>query len=147
MNRRLWGFLAVVPVLVWSGMVLGISFMEAPLKFTAPGITVPLGLGIGRIVFHALNWAEVALAVLALASGLLGRVRGGPAWAFGVAAALLVYQMLLLMPVLDARAIRILAGEDVPHSHHHTLYIVAEAAKVLALWVCAVWQGRNITRQ
>ena len=31
----------------WLGMVLAISFLEAPLKFRAPGITVPLGLLIG----------------------------------------------------------------------------------------------------
>ena len=35
---------------VWLGMVLAISFLETPLKFRAPGITVPLGLGIGRLV-------------------------------------------------------------------------------------------------
>ena len=33
---------------VWLGMVLAISFLEAPLKFRAPGVTLPPGLGIGR---------------------------------------------------------------------------------------------------
>ncbi|GAB3574573.1 hypothetical protein GCM10027445_35650 [Amycolatopsis endophytica] len=54
---------------LWLGMVLGISFLEAPLKFRAPGVTVPTGPGIGRIVFRALNRAEVVLAVLALTAG------------------------------------------------------------------------------
>lgn len=36
---------------LWLGLVIGISFIEAPLKFTALGITIPLGLGIGRLVF------------------------------------------------------------------------------------------------
>lgn len=40
---------------VWLGMVLAVSFLETPLKFRAPGITVPLGLGIGRLVFRALT--------------------------------------------------------------------------------------------
>ncbi|WP_237562181.1 hypothetical protein [Glutamicibacter soli] len=35
------------------GLVTGISFIEAPLKFTAPEITIPLGSGIGRLVFFA----------------------------------------------------------------------------------------------
>ena len=46
----------------WPGMVLGISSLEAPLKFRAPGVTVALGVGrwalgvgIGRLVFRALN--------------------------------------------------------------------------------------------
>jgi hypothetical protein len=45
-------------------MVLAISFLEAPLKFPAPGVTLHVGLGIGRPVFHALNSAEVLLAVV-----------------------------------------------------------------------------------
>ncbi|MGN0128251.1 hypothetical protein [Glutamicibacter soli] len=36
---------------LWLGLVIGSSFIEAPLKFTALGITIPLGLGIGRLVF------------------------------------------------------------------------------------------------
>jgi hypothetical protein len=35
-------------------MVIAISFVETPSKFRAPGITVPLALGIGRLVFKAL---------------------------------------------------------------------------------------------
>src|SRR5436305_9882518 len=57
--------------LVWLGMVLGISVLETPLKFRAPGITRALGLGIGRLVFRALNLTELVLmAVCTLA--LLG---------------------------------------------------------------------------
>jgi hypothetical protein len=55
---------------VWLGMVLAISFLETPLKFRAPGITLPLGLGIGRLVFRALNTVEVVLAA-ALITALL----------------------------------------------------------------------------
>ncbi|HPZ93893.1 MAG TPA: hypothetical protein PK871_03115, partial [Mycobacterium sp.] len=53
---------AVAAVFVWLGMVLAISFLEAPLKFRAPGVTIQLGLGIGRLVFRALNICEVVLA-------------------------------------------------------------------------------------
>jgi hypothetical protein len=47
---------------VWLGAVLAISFLEAPLKFRAPGITRPLALGLGRLVFRALNRLELVLA-------------------------------------------------------------------------------------
>ena len=46
---------AAAAIFVWLGMVLAISFLEAPLKFRAPGVTLQLGLGIGRLVFRALN--------------------------------------------------------------------------------------------
>ena len=51
---------AVALTFLWLGMVLAISFVEAPLKFRAPGVTLPIGLGIGRLVFRALNAVEVA---------------------------------------------------------------------------------------
>ena len=47
LKLELWRF--AVPIL-WFGLVAAISFIEAPLKFQAPGITIPLGLGIGRLV-------------------------------------------------------------------------------------------------
>ena len=59
-----WVAVAVAAIFVWLGMVLAISFLEAPLKFRAPGITIPLGLGIGRLVFRALNVCEVVLAAM-----------------------------------------------------------------------------------
>ena len=49
---------------VWLGMVLAISFLEAPLKFRAPNVTLQIGLGIGRLVFRALNTAEVVFALV-----------------------------------------------------------------------------------
>ena len=45
-------------------MVVAISFLEAPLKFRAPNMTTQIGLGVGRLVFHALNDIEVMLAVV-----------------------------------------------------------------------------------
>ncbi|MGV0798843.1 hypothetical protein ABQF26_17835, partial [Mycolicibacterium elephantis] len=62
----------LVPML-WLGMVLAISFLEAPLKFGAPGVTLPIGLGIGRRVFKALNGVEVVLAAVLLAATLVAR--------------------------------------------------------------------------
>jgi hypothetical protein len=42
----------------WAGFVCSISFMEAWLKFRAPGVTLPVGLSIGKLVFTALNRME-----------------------------------------------------------------------------------------
>ncbi|MGH3776424.1 MAG: hypothetical protein ACRDRR_11940 [Pseudonocardiaceae bacterium] len=65
-----------------AGNVLAISFLETPLKFRAPGITVPLRLGIGRLVLRVRNAVELALAVtltgaiLTDKAGVNGRVAG-----------------------------------------------------------------------
>ena len=55
---------AAAATLMWLGMVLAISFLEAPLKFRAEGLELRVGLAIGRIVFRALNVAEVVWAVV-----------------------------------------------------------------------------------
>ncbi|MEG8275229.1 hypothetical protein [Streptomyces sp. AHA2] len=118
---------------VWLGMVLAISFLEAPLKFRAPGVTLPLGLGIGRLVFRALNRVELLLAATVAATVFAGDVRAAVMAPAAVALALLAVQLLLIRPSLNRRSDRVLAGEDLPRSHAHVFYIAAEVVKVLAL--------------
>ncbi|MEV5551107.1 hypothetical protein AB0L35_34080 [Streptomyces sp. NPDC052309] len=117
----------------WFGMVLAISFLEAPLKFRAPGVTVPLGLGIGRLVFRALNIAE---AVLALVVGV-AVATGSPTTPVGVltggVVVLLAVQLGAVRPVLNRRSDRVLAGEDAPRSRAHLAYIALELLKTAAL--------------
>ena len=133
--------LAILPLgvpFLWLGMVLAISFVETPLKFRAPGITVPLGLGIGRLVFRVLNAAELALAAaltLAVVTSTTGRstIAGGPTTVLIALWALLVVQVAVLRPRLDRRAHQLIHGHAPPRSHLHLAYIAAECAKVLLL--------------
>ena len=122
---------ATAATFVWLGMVLAISFLEAPLKFRAPGVTVRIGLGIGRLVFRALNSAEAVLAAVVLAACAVAPARAAAAAA--VAVAVLAAQLVVIRPRLSRRSARILAGEEAPRSRTHVAYIVGEAAKVLAL--------------
>ncbi|MFR9753022.1 hypothetical protein ACL02S_18575 [Nocardia sp. 004] len=124
--------------LLWLGMVLAISFVEAPLKFRAPGITVPLGLGIGRLVFRALNSIEAVLAVLlVLAASIV--IPDTAVWLWlGAAVMLLAVQILVVRPPLTRRSDRVLAGEDLPRSHAHYWYIGLEVVKVVALLGLAI---------
>jgi hypothetical protein len=127
------GGLAAALAFTWFGMVIAISFVETPLKFRAPGITVPLGLGIGRLVFKALNIAESALAVLLLVALATGHGDGRGWIPALVATACLVIQMAVLRPALDRRAAAIIAGGEVAPSRLHLGYVALEVVKVLAL--------------
>ena len=120
-------------VFTWLGMVLAISFLEAPLKFRAPGVTLALGLGIGRLVFRALNNAEVALAVVVVASVVAGSPAGAVTVLTGVVVAVLSVQLIVVRPVLNRRSDRVLAGEDPPRSRAHHAYIALEVLKVMSL--------------
>lgn len=129
---RRWATVGLVGTpFLWLGMVGAISFVEAPLKFQAPGITVPLGLGIGRLVFQALNGLELLAA--AATTWLLWRARPVPRMVWGPLAGLwtvLALQLVGLRPVLDARAELIVAGVAVPPAPWHVLYIALEVVKV-----------------
>ncbi len=124
--------LALALPFVWLGLILGISAIETPLKFRAPGITRELGLGIGRLVFKALNRVELALAAV-LAIVVVHRVRDWPLALLCAIVALLAVQVVALRPRLDASVVRILAGEQVPPSKLHVAYIALETAKLVLL--------------
>ncbi|WP_201743870.1 hypothetical protein [Hymenobacter busanensis] len=125
--------LLVLALFLWAGMVAGISFLEAPLKFTAPHITVVLGVGIGRIVFHALNKVELVLSVVALLCAGWLQVPGRVWVALFAAVGILLAQSFWLLPALDVRAEALLAGSPNPPNSQHVTYIVLEALKLLSL--------------
>ncbi|MEV8569104.1 hypothetical protein AB0436_26575 [Streptomyces sp. NPDC051322] len=118
---------------VWLGMVLAISFLETPLKFRAPGVTVPIGLAIGRLVFRALNLVEAVLAVAVIVLVATGQPTLPVAVLTAVAAVLLAGQLAVIRPRLNRRSDRVLAGEELPRSSAHVFYIAFEAVKVPAL--------------
>jgi len=124
---------AAAATLIWLGMVLAISFLEAPLKFRAKGLELPVGLAIGRIVFRALNIAEVIWAVvIAICLTIAGP--SGPVLVLAAATAvLLAVQLLVVRPRLNRRSARVLAGQDAPRSRAHHAYIGLEALKLAAL--------------
>jgi hypothetical protein len=129
---------------IWFGLVGGISFMEAPLKFQAPNVTLALGLGIGRLIFFALNKIEILLAILLLISLVKVKPKGKlPLVLFVIIALLLILETVWLLPVLDARATEVISGITPPYSNLHIVYIVFDAIKFISLFVLGV----SLTKQ
>jgi hypothetical protein len=128
--------LAAAVAFVWLGMVLAISFLEAPLKFRAPGITVPLGVGIGRLVFRALNAVEAVLALVLLICALVG---AGALLGYAVALCVgLALGALLLRPLMDRRVRAGNMAEGVPRHSMHLWYVALEVVKVVLLVLTGV---------
>ena len=123
----------VALVFVWLGMVLAISFLEAPLKFRAPNVTLQIGLGIGRLVFRALNTVEVLLALVILMTAVGCPPPARVTVAMAVAFAVLALQIVVVRPRLTRRSDQVLAGLDAPRSRGHYVYVGLEGIKVLAL--------------
>ncbi|HZA65466.1 MAG TPA: hypothetical protein VE592_00875 [Geminicoccaceae bacterium] len=125
----------VVVILLWAGVVIGVSLLAAPAKFMAPGLSLPVAMEIGQREFHTLNVVETGLAVVALALAAPSRP-GRTIWlGLGLAAVLVIAQGLWLLPVLDARAEIIIDGGTPPDAPWHAIYVGAELSKLLVLLV------------
>jgi hypothetical protein len=142
---RVYQVLIILAIFFWAGAILSISFMEAPLKFTAPNINLELGLGIGRIVFHALNKLEWILALTILIGLIFVPKQKSYYWFYGIILSILIYQTFLLLPQLDVRAEIVLSGKTPPASYHHWLYIIIELIKLICLIIFGViFTNKNI---
>ena len=132
-------YLHIVISFIWIGFICAISFMEAWLKFQAPGITLSLGLGVGQLVFQALNFMECVFAVVILF--MLLKYRNKLFWkGFALVLAILCVQTLWLLPQLDLRAeIIINNGTPLP-SYLHFYYVFLEVLKVVFLGLFAIKQ-------
>jgi hypothetical protein len=130
--------IAVAVTFIWLGMVLAISFLEAPLKFRAPNVTLQIGLGIGRLVFRALNTVEVGFALVIVAIVAAGPTPVRIAVAFSVAVGALAIQLIAVRPRLTRRSDRVLAGLNAPRSRGHYVYVGLEAVKAVALVVAGI---------
>ena len=121
---------AAAATLVWLGMVLAISFIEAPLKSRA--------LGIGRLVFRALNTCELALAATVLGCFTVKPPTTGSAVAAGLTVVTLLAQVLIVRPRLASRSDAVLGGDDAPRSRAHWAYVGLEIPKVIALLIAGM---------
>ncbi|WP_010663181.1 hypothetical protein [Marinilabilia salmonicolor] len=136
---------AVIILTFWAGAVSSISFMEAWIKFQAPGVTLPIGLGIGMKVFRALNFIEWALlvaysAILVLSFRKLSLVVKSLSI---VLMLVLLVQTFVLLPALSERALMIIDGKQVDDSLVHLYYVILEVVKVTSLIVLSVKWGRR----
>ena len=128
-------------IMLWAGVLIGVSFLAAPAKFNAATLTLPVAMDVGRQEFGTLNLAEIVLAVLALALAALARAERTIWLGLAIAAAVIVLQ-----PVLDARAEMIIQGATPPRAPWHTLYIGVEVLKLLSLLVVgwlALWRRHS----
>ena len=139
--------IALICTFLWIGFVCAISFMEAWLKFRAPGITVPLGLGIGRLVFNALNKVELVFALVVIINifWYSSDILKWQNLAFAIPLALLLIQTFWLLPALDARAELHIQGQLVPSSNLHFYYVGIELVKVASLTIFGLTFFKNTT--
>ena len=130
------------------GLLVGLSFLETPLKFLAPGVTMPIGLGIGRLVLTAANIAGgVLLVAITIVSIVAPRVPRGALVALGGLWAVLLVEVAVIRPPLQARSDVIIAGGDPGSSPLHVFYIAADLLLIVLLVVYLIVVTRSERRR
>jgi hypothetical protein len=139
MNEQRAQAIRGITAIFWLGFFMAISFMEAPLKFTAPGITIAQGVQIGRVIFGVLNKCEWAFLLLIIISCLFNRPRTPVLYFVIIASAILLAETIWLLPQLDIRASQYISGRQRQGKDIHWVYILLEIIKVPFLFTIG-WQ-------
>lgn len=135
----------LVPAL-WLGLIIGISVIETPLKFQAPGITLPIGLGIGRIVFTAMNIVEGVFAIILLIAVFVSRPRLTE-WLLSLAVVgVLAAKALIIRPALGTTTDAVMEGTSAGGSGMHVVYVAAEGVLIVLLVWLMIATARSLLR-
>lgn len=125
--------ISLISIGIWIGLLIGLSFTEAPLKFLAPNMTLELGLGIGKLVFSALNKMEIILCSVLILSITKNNLSQSYVLLLSILIVLVACQSLWLLPALNKRVDAILLGTHIIKSYHHMLYVGMEVTKLICL--------------
>lgn len=144
-------FMLALVALVWVGMVLGVSGLATPIKFQAISLTLPVALDVGQTTFAAFNRLEWLLSFVLVLSVAISRptLRSIAVYVTVGIVLIVLLQTLWLLPALDLRVQAVIAGEALPPSAFHNLYIVAEGLKLVGLItiglgaLLALWERRE----
>jgi uncharacterized membrane protein YwzB len=134
----------IISTYIWIGFVLSISFMEAWLKFLALGITLQLGLGIGKLVFNALNKVELFFAlIIILRLFFFGNYYKKKSIFILIPILILVCQTFWILPILNRHIDMIVQNIKVPKNNLHLIYVIMEIIKVISLFYYGYYQLKN----
>lgn len=113
--------ISIAIIFTWCGFIGAISIMESWLKFRLPGLTLPAGLSMGKLVFSTFNVMEIAFAYIVLISLLIipGIIYFTPMGSFLAAILILLIQTLWILPALNKRAQKIIIGHTLQKSKLH----------------------------
>ena len=132
--------MAIIATFLWIGFVCAISFMEAWLKFRAPGVTIPIGLGIGRLVFNALNKVEWLLGIVIMGNLVFSKskILTLKNTLYFIPIFMLLLQTTWALPALDARAELYIKGQPFADSYLHFYFVGMEIIKVACLTIFGI---------
>ena len=130
----------------WLGLVIAVSFLETPLKFQVPGMTLPIALELGKTMFGITTNIQLGLMILVFFNFFLNPSKLNKfIICIGVLLALiLVLEKFWMLPILDARADVLATGKGLPPTPLHNYFIYAECIKAILLLSIGFLQLKKI---
>ncbi|REC47473.1 hypothetical protein [Chryseobacterium pennipullorum] len=118
-----------------TGVFITISFIETPLKFQVEGITLPIALGLGKLMFGVSTALQWFFLVLILGLMLISR-KNYTKSDFYIMTFLFLLQaseQFWMLPVLDARVDALSSGKTLAPTALHDYFINTEIAKAILM--------------
>lgn len=132
-----------------TGIFITISFLETPMKFQVPGITLPTALGLGKIMFglsSKIQWGFL-LVLLILMSVSRKNYTKIDFIILIILFSILAIEQFWLLPILDSRVDLLSSGKSLSPTPLHDYFIYAETAKALMLTTAIILQFKRNTVQ
>jgi hypothetical protein len=124
-----------ITAIFWLGFFMAISFMEAPLKFSAPGLSIRMGVEIGQIIFQTLNKCEWVLLVILIATCFSKAVCGKGIYRIVFIGIIMLLETIWILPILNGSAVRFINGGAEGPQIYHVLFFIMEILKVPVLLI------------
>ncbi len=139
----------LIAAFLWIGFVCAISFLESWLKFRAPGVSLSVGLGIGELMFNALNKIEWVLAIaICLDIIIAGAFYSWRNIFYLITIAILGLQTFWLLPVLEEQInLYFHSGYMTAPEYIHDYYVYAEIVKCICLTIFGLSLFKNVDVQ
>lgn len=129
----------------WLGLVTAVSFIETPLKFQVPGITLEFALKLGQLMFGVSTNIQLVLAGAMILIVILDPKTSWCVWLnIAVLILILLLQKIWMLPVLDARADLLIKGAPLPSTDLHNVFIYSEVLKWVLLITLIILQTKKI---
>lgn len=131
-NRWASSFPIILSIL-YAGILLGVSFLATPIKFSSTILSLQAALDVGKVTFHALIILEWILSCSCVISFLFNPFHKLNYILIFIIIVILIIQTFWLLPILDSRIILIQQDQIPGKAYYHLIYIAADTIKLLAL--------------
>ncbi|MBV8327727.1 MAG: hypothetical protein JO178_15670 [Chryseobacterium sp.] len=128
-----------------AGMFMTISFLETPMKFQVEGVTLPVALGLGKLMFGLSAKLQWVFMILILSFLFINRKNHTKVDFFIILILILILSLeqFWMLPELDARVDILSSGGSLPPTPLHNYFIYSETAKAILLITAIILQFKT----